>query len=236
MDNNYSSEFCEGDSTVLFADCNVNFVWSTGSNDDKIKVYEEGWIFLVATNNDGCQAKDSIYITVHNSPVISGIQGSLNPNANTTNTYSIENPNPNSIYIWEISNGVLKTGQNTPQVEIEWSGNDKGKICVFETNKYNCSSENYCVNVDIITATYEIENQSVIIYPNPVSDHLFIYSKDKLQLSRITIVNYFGEKIMSKKLILKHKNSINITDIPSGVYMIYIESNAKKIMKKIIKI
>ncbi len=65
-----STEICLGESAELFATCSGNCKWSTGETGNQITVGSEGWVYVTATNSAGCEAVDSVYITVNQLPEV----------------------------------------------------------------------------------------------------------------------------------------------------------------------
>jgi hypothetical protein len=66
-------------------------------------------------------------------------------------------------------------------------------------------------------------------YPNPFSDIINVeVSKD----SEVRIVNSLGVDVYSSGIIEAGTISIDTYDIPSGVYMLYVDGGVKKIIKK----
>lgn len=72
--------------------------------------------------------------------------------------------------------------------------------------------------------------KAVIIYPNPVIDVLGITTKNKIQ--SVEIFDSAGRLVFST---ISPKNTINISHLKSGVYLVSIKSENKKRNKQIIK-
>ncbi|MFK5982201.1 MAG: T9SS type A sorting domain-containing protein [Flavobacteriaceae bacterium] len=68
------------------------------------------------------------------------------------------------------------------------------------------------------------------IYPNPVSEQLFVFSENK-QIEQIIIYSLLGNIIIEQK----NESIINVSSFPSGVYFIEIYSSEGKTVKKFIK-
>ncbi len=56
------SMFCKGDTIILQASTMPRYQWSTGDTSAQIKVAQQGWYYLSASDQNGCTATDSIYI------------------------------------------------------------------------------------------------------------------------------------------------------------------------------
>lgn len=86
------------------------------------------------------------------------------------------------------------------------------------------------VSVDDIAAS------KVSIFPNPSSDYLFI--KSKIDYKEIRLINMLGSTFFRSE-IQRHSDlqKIDISDLPSGIYLIKISNNDKTVIvsKKIVK-
>ena len=69
------------------------------------------------------------------------------------------------------------------------------------------------------------------IYPNPSSSHVFIKSPTNL-ITKIELYNLLGERIQS---LNNNVESINISNLDSGIYLLKIYAEPDAIVKKIIK-
>ena len=87
----------------------------------------------------------------------------------------------------------------------------------------------------IDTSVTSIENansNSIVIYPNPVADHLFIELNSNNKILSIQIINAIGETIVNTKYEI---NGIEIPNIPSGLYNVYIITDNQIFSDQIIK-
>lgn len=79
------------------------------------------------------------------------------------------------------------------------------------------------------TDVYEFSDNQYKVYPNPVSDMLYIEGKD---FSNAIIYNALGEMVKTLKI---NNNTISTIDLDNGVYFIYlIDSKGEKFVQKII--
>jgi type IX secretion system substrate protein len=76
----------------------------------------------------------------------------------------------------------------------------------------------------------EQNNNDLIIYPNPVSDQLSI--NNKLTIYKISITDVSGRLVMTIK---ENISVINVTNLPSGVYFIKIDTDIGSVTSKFVK-
>lgn len=87
---------------------------------------------------------------------------------------------------------------------------------------------------DLGQTQFEAQN-SISVYPNPVSDY-FLITSPKLQIDKLEIYNVLGQLVKTQKLI-QTNNEINIQEFPKGAYYLRIYNQGKflktnKIIKK----
>jgi len=82
------------------------------------------------------------------------------------------------------------------------------------------------------------ENQpirnNINIFPNPTSDYFNIESLSKMNIIAVEIMNIQG-RLIENRVINKTKQTIDISNLPSGVYILKIQTEKGFETKKIIK-
>ena len=101
-----------------------------------------------------------------------------------------------------------------------WTSIDPGVS--FSSNCPPCT-----VGIDESLANKE----DVSIFPIPTSHQLSIIS-NQLNINRIDIINITGKAL---KTITTDLNSINVANLPSGIYFIKLVTDVKTITKKFVK-
>ena len=74
----------------------------------------------------------------------------------------------------------------------------------------------------------------VNIYPNPANDIFIINVKSKFKNSLVEILNVFGEKIFSEKILNDSKEEIHFNNVLSGVYFVKVFDGENNYCKKLI--
>ena len=95
----------------------------------------------------------------------------------------------------------------------------------------NNGTDEDCDGFDLTSATYEIANSTVNIYPNPVVDIINIEVAGKL-IFKASLYDLKG-KLMTTT---QNKNLISITSIPTGTYLLEIQDlrSGQKIVERIV--
>jgi hypothetical protein len=79
------------------------------------------------------------------------------------------------------------------------------------------------------TSDYTLSN--IKIYPNPVSDQLFISSENTV-IERIVVYSIYGKMVLETA---NENNSIDASTLSKGIYFIEMSSETVKTVKKFIK-
>ena len=79
------------------------------------------------------------------------------------------------------------------------------------------------------TNNYALEN-AFSVYPNPVQNTLFVKQKAAQELKNISIYNVVGKQVLYNTI-----NTVNVSSLSSGLYLVKINTTAGSITKKIIK-
>jgi subtilisin family serine protease len=143
--------------------------------------------------------------------------------------------NPGATYLWS-------TGETTQTIEVDTTGVGIGmvEISVEVTDLNTCSSG------DVITIQFDdctgisgiSENRTVKVFPNP-SDGVFSiqltsHSDDPVNLM---VVDAFGKEIYTRKNVFIQNSgriSLDLKNIPDGIYMLNIYSEGVNMMHKIV--
>ncbi|MEM7037132.1 MAG: hypothetical protein AAF570_09155, partial [Bacteroidota bacterium] len=62
---------------------------------------------------------------------------------NDVQTFAQQNTAPGMVYTWSVANGVLISGQGTPQIDVLWNNLGPGQISLTITNGLGCMEYNY---------------------------------------------------------------------------------------------
>jgi Secretion system C-terminal sorting domain/META domain len=92
-------------------------------------------------------------------------------------------------------------------------------------NKLDATFTNYSLS------SPDIKNGEITIYPNPSHSEIFIESQ-KDPITKIELLNLLGESLQSRT---DYTDSVDISDLASGIYLLRIFTEQGSIVKKIIK-
>lgn len=148
---------CNGDTILLNGSGAVTYTWSTpgggsiGSGTPlSISPTVNTTYILNGTDANNCSNLDTLAITVNPAATVNAIIGSISLCPGVTGVqYWVNNPNPTSVYSWNISNGSIQGGQGTDTVIVDWDSAGTGFISVVEITDRGCESDSIVLNVSI---------------------------------------------------------------------------------------
>ena len=100
-----------------------------------------------------------------------------------------------------------------------------------EVTYYGCVDTSSCYNVIVSSVAENTVNNNITIYPNPVKDQLTITTKNE-KITSIKIINVTGKTI---KVFTENITTINVADLPKGLYLLQIQTEKGMSVKRFIK-
>lgn len=190
--------------------------------------------------------KGATDVSVFDSVVITFHQAVRNTNGSQLNSNNLQN-----VITFKETNSGGEDVDFTAEIS-----SDKKTITIYPTSRLK-SLQQYYVRIDELennagvntlatstTFTTEFNNISaeyqtievVEIYPNPASNRIIVKSKDMNEISKIQLINTLGQVI--KSIDNPNKNSdivaFDVTDVPSGVYVVKVVRNNRSLSSKVI--
>lgn len=87
---------------------------------------------------------------------------------------------------------------------------------------------------DLSLGTDEFSADQFYVYPNPVSDQLIFVTSDSIDSnSKVTLVNSLGQLVYSSTLT--SEKTVDVSDLPSGFYLVTLTEGNRTFTQKIIK-
>ncbi|WP_247232523.1 YCF48-related protein [Telluribacter sp. SYSU D00476] len=121
--------------------------------------------------------------------------------------------------------GIAITGATS----VEYSPVQSGRYTVQVTQE-GCSSTMSEAYEFIITANNPILRTSVVIYPNPVSEQLFISIQDVAGSILVELINSAGQKVAQKHTYIANQQTtilpFEVGGLAAGTYVVRVQSSA----------
>lgn len=179
-----------------------------------------------------------LYIT--NNPILTDLSGlgnisitvalSISENDALTSLSGLENMDPGPLcYLSVFDNNTLSTCH--VQSICDYLINPNGPVNIHN-NAPGCNSETevYDVCWAKTNETAAIEN-NISVFPNPAKSTITILNSSKEKLTEAIIYSLFGQIILRKE---DPENTIDISMIQQGIYVIEIKTNDFKVREKLI--
>jgi len=140
--------------------------------------------------------------------------------------------------VWRDKNGIIPDPTNV----IPPIGLNAYFLTIIDDNA--CSSLEKRINIFVAPNREDIEiefsedgNLSLISYPNPVIDKLFInIHQNENENARLTIIDITGKIIIDKVIFnYSYYDELDLSTLSKGIYFINIENSQSKISRKIVK-
>jgi hypothetical protein len=204
------------------------------------------------TTDNGCSTNftgKTVSLVVYPTPTLSTVTAApvfeentatillsgLVPNTAGTATYKIGN-GPELIIAGTTTNSgtfsvttpVLGLEANGTVVTITKITSDSGCETAFTGKSVTLVVQPNTIPVRRSSDTFESENQTkaeFVVYPNPVSDILNI--ETSLGIQSVEFINFNGVKVLSS-----NQKQINVSQLPSGIYIVRIQDLADNVVMK----
>ena len=159
---------CEGDCVPLDGSGStqgggVTYEWTSptggiiqNGNTVSPTICEAGTYQLVITNtSSGVSCTDTTTVTATigmADPIVPTLDGEITPCEDQTITYTITSSDPNTTtYQWTVTGGTILTGQDSTSIDVDWTGNTSGQVCVVGENICGQSAQT-CTSIVINSA------------------------------------------------------------------------------------
>ncbi|MBK9270412.1 MAG: T9SS type A sorting domain-containing protein [Saprospiraceae bacterium] len=165
-------------------------------------------------------------------------KGDLAPRPGDSVYYTIDttlHPQTNS-QRWTIEGGRILTpgeGKDTNEIIVIWDEAAPEKLLCYQYISPCGESKKCCQEVKIISSEKNILQliDGVMIIPNPTSHSFHIWMKSDLEINTINLYDQLGQQ--RKNWIRPLSRDFEISDLPSGIYFLRIQTKHGELVKKI---
>jgi len=220
-----ASQVCSNDLpltlSVQATTSGTNYLWSNQQTTSTIQVSSTGSYLLTFTDENNCIGKDTLIVTVNNSP---------NVNAGSDLTVC-EYDFPITVNASGSGSSILwNTGATTPFISVTAAGT----YLVTSTAANGCQAiDTMEVFTDECASLIE-ETIAFSVFPNPTSETVTITSTLNTEAS-ILVYNLEG-KIVQQASISGNEKQINLADLSKGTYLLKVTNALQSTTFRIIKL
>lgn len=216
---------CQGGTANLVASSTgtVNYSWNSGANTQSISVTPVGtFTYSVIASNGACSDTASHEVFVSLLPVI-GFEINTAPLCNNGSVFTLTATPSGGVYSGTgVSGNTFDPTVGVGIYPITYSVN-VSSVCA--------AAETQTIEVMLCTGINEIENNSLVVFPNPATD--FVTIQSDREVKSILVYDYSG-KLVRMIEITSFETTIDISDFSKGFYSLTITMNDRS--KKTVKV
>lgn len=230
---------CQGESVTLTASVEGGeppyfFLWNNLQTTQSIEVSpeENSTYSVLVTDNNNRLASALVDITVN--PFLHASLGDdVIICASSNYTFSIDGEYDK--IDWFINNNHVHTGADF-LIDSAGIGLNEA-ILKMEYHLGDCfASDEITVGFEICSFTAGVDNESLIIFPNPVKDILKLSSMEGFNKTVVRIINAHGTQFTPQlSEITSGHIEIDVVNLEAGIYFIILEENNSRVTGKFIK-
>ncbi|MBC8045914.1 MAG: T9SS type A sorting domain-containing protein [Fimbriimonadaceae bacterium] len=208
---------CVGETATLDAGLSgYEYLWNTGETTQTIIISDEGEYSVVISNGfTGCEAFDDI-------TVLNAALPSVEISTNHDDTICL--PEDAITLVGDPEGGTFSgTGMSGNIFDPAVAGVGVHTIIYTYTDAIGCSnSDSIVFYVDVCDGISEVNKTQIKIYPNPANDYFI--AEFSIEENALLYLHDVNGNILLEEKINKQQNNIPVSNIPTGIYMIQIQS------------
>lgn len=209
------------------------YVWSNGTT-NQTNMVTNGLHTVTVTDVNGCQGIDNILIQNTYLPTADGFDFLPDYVNLGLVTFSPINPQDYTTLYWDFGDNTSLDYNTNPTHQYVNSGNYLVKLML----EGDCGTyyDSLRINVDVTTGIIKRDKDQfeVTVYPNPANDALTIKSQTQaVKINNVIIMNSLGSIVLKQKVPQEEKVIVDLQPLQAGYYMLQIETNKGKIIKKV---
>ncbi len=206
-----------------------SYLWSNGSSLPYIEIDSTGYYWVTVTNENYCEASDTIYVIVKPIPSTYLGQDTL---LKFSDTLRLSINSTCDTYLWH-------DGSSNNYFDVIGSNYDEGLHLFWVTAELDScfSTDSIWVNIIDDTGIGESLDLGVKVFPNPADDFLIVdVDNPTLKSYRFQLFDIFGHSKINFEFDSRISNSkqISLSNLKAGLYMIKITFKKSVFCKKLV--
>lgn len=213
-----SITICGNDSISLFPGTFDSYLWNDNSTDSSSFASAQGQYWVKVTDEKGCS--DTAFTHLDH------FQNTTINLGDDTTICSIDSILLDAglfdEYLWS-------NGDTLQSIYVS----DSGIVSLSIIDSNGCpASDDILIDVNDCTNIFERDFTSIQLFPNPVSDILYLRFKDHDQISKIEVLSVAGELVS----ISKSTNEIDMNNLSPGLYFVrLVFFDGQKYLQRVVK-
>jgi len=147
------------------------------------------------------------------------IEGTTDPFSSTLQVYTYTGT-AGSTYEWTVDGGSVTDGEGMNVLNVVWTDEGNGSICVVETTADGCVGQEVCLDVIVrLSSVQELPQGQFEVYPNPARDWLQLqWTGPVLHGARILLRDASGRVVMDQQVA--EQESLDVSSLGAGAYVL----------------
>lgn len=193
-----------------------------------------GQLQVTEVMESNCEGSVILAVTIVCPMTMTTIQGPSTPGNQVQIAYSCDG-DAASNYQWSMVNGVVISGQGTPDVTVVWASIGLGSITVMETSGMDCVAGELSMEVVVVPATVVKEEQSkdFELYPNPATGRLVVTVHASWVNGRYEILNSDGRRV-GQGAIQDQRTVLDVAGLRSGHYILQLQASGERVQRPLV--
>ncbi len=219
----------------------VSYLWSTGENSQSITVNQSGQYVLYLFNPYGCNASDSINITIKEALTAYITSDQLTDTIDLGTTVQFIDatvPVPDT-WFWDFGDGTTSSQQSPTHT---YNSLGTYLITLIVQRQGYCADTAYktIVVVEPTSIEYQLLGNSFKIFPVPASDYLSLQGtlKNFVKSFDVEIKNIAGQAVYKQTFSLNNptfNEKLSLRKLSKGTYILIANFEGNKVYRRIVK-
>ncbi len=207
----------------------ASYLWSTGETTQIATFTASGFYSLTVTDTNGCVGSGTFEAILTGSTASAGFTYT----ANGLDVDFTDASTGGNTYAWDFGDGTSSSSQN-PSVTYA----AEGSYAVSLTVSDNCGSDTFTDTVTVITigVTNLAGVNALEVYPNPTNRQLQVTWGAVSGTATIEVWNTLGQRLqVAEADATSATQTMDVQDLPSGIYMLRIQVGDNNKLVKFVK-
>ena len=219
---------CSGTTLTLNAgNTGSTYLYNTGATTQTLAVTATGAYSVAVTNAGNCVGRDTILVGFVPSATVSTITPVVtSPSA----AFTSDAQNATS-YAWTFGDGGT---DNTASPSHTYTANGTYTVQLIISNL--CGADTATATVTITglhVGSFSLSDAQLSLYPNPATNLVVLDNKSSVHMQSLMVLNSVGAQVIMKDHIDAKKETLDLSALPSGSYLIRIATDGGSITRRV---